>query len=156
MKLRIVPTKTHGAIDMATGPALIASPTLLRMNGNTGATIPPRVVGALATANALLTDYEFGLKRVVPMRAHLALDALGGVALAVTPFLTGASKKGLRHWLPHTIIGANEVFLALTTKERPPRTGRLRSYAPKAAIAAAAAGAIATTVLVSRRVVASD
>ena len=111
MKLRIIPTKTHGAIDMATGPALIASPTLLRMNGNTGATIPPRVVGALATANALLTDYEFGLKRVVPMRAHLALDALGGVALAVTPFLTGASKKGLRHWLPHTIIGANEVFL---------------------------------------------
>ena len=42
MKLRVIPTKVHGAVDMATGPALIAAPTLLRMNGNKGATIPPR------------------------------------------------------------------------------------------------------------------
>jgi hypothetical protein len=152
MKLRIVPTKTHAAVDMATGPALIAAPTLLRMNGNTGATIPPRVVGSLATAYSLLTDYELGLKRVLPMRTHLALDALGGVALAATPFVTGASKKGYRHWLPHALLGANEVFLALTTKERPPRAPRLRAYAPKAAIAAAAAAAVATAALVARRV----
>lgn len=143
MNLRIVPTKAHAAVDMATGPALIAAPTLLRMNGNTGATIPPRVVGSLATAYSLLTDYELGLKRVVPMRAHLALDALGGVALAATPFLTGASKKGYRHWLPHALIGANEVFLALTTKERPQRARRLRKWAPRGALAAAAVGALA-------------
>jgi hypothetical protein len=152
MKLRIIPTKTHAAVDLATGPALVAAPTLLRMNGNTGATIPPRVVGTLATAYALLTDYELGLKRVVPMRAHLALDALGGVALAATPFLTGASKKGYRHWLPHALIGANEVFLAVTTKERPPRARRLRAYAPKAAIAAGAVAAVTTAALVGRRV----
>jgi hypothetical protein len=143
MNLRIVPTKAHAAVDMATGPALIAAPTLLRMNGNTGATIPPRVVGSLATAYSLLTDYELGLKRVVPMRAHLALDALGGVALAATPFLTGASKKGYRHWLPHALIGANEVFLALTTKERPQRARRLRKWAPRGALAAVGVGALA-------------
>ena len=142
MNLRIVPTKAHAAVDMATGPALIAAPTLLRMNGNTGATIPPRVVGSLATAYSLLTDYELGLKRVVPMRAHLALDALGGVALAATPFLTGASKKGYRHWLPHALIGANEVFLAITTKERPQRARRLRKWAPRGAFAAAGVGAL--------------
>ena len=156
MKLRIIPTKAHAAVDLATGPALVAAPTLLRMNGNTGATIPPRVVGSLATAYALLTDYELGLKRVVPMRAHLALDALGGVALAATPFLTGASKKGLRHWLPHTLIGANEVFLALTTKERPPRARRFRAYAPKAAIGAATLGAVAAAVLAGRHFTSED
>src|SRR4029453_5364925 len=132
MKLRIIPTKTHAAVDMATGPVLVAAPTLLRMNGNTGATIPPRVVGSLATAYSLLTDYELGLKRIVPMRAHLALDALGGVALAATPFLTGASKKGDRHWLP------------------PPR--RPRTYAPRVGIAAAALAAVTTAALVGRRV----
>jgi hypothetical protein len=144
MNLRVIPTKAHGAVDLATGPALIAAPTLLKMNGNTGATIPPRVVGSAATLYALLTDYEFGLKRVVPMRAHLALDALGGVALAATPFLTGASKRGLRHWLPHTLLGANEVFLALTTKDRPPKPRRLRVWAPRGALGAAALGAAAT------------
>jgi hypothetical protein len=148
MKLRIIPTKTHAAVDMATGPALVAAPTLLRMNGNTGATIPPRVVGSLATA--------YSLKRVVPMRAHLALDALGGVALAATPFLTGASKKGYRHWLPHALIGANEVFLALTTKEHPPSARRFRAYAPKAAIGAATLGAVAAAVLAGRHFVSDD
>ena len=131
MKLRVIPTKVHGAVDMATGPALIAAPTLLRMNGNKGATIPPRAVGAAALVNALLTDYEFGLKRILPMRTHLALDAVGGVTLAATPFLTRASKKGVRHWLPHAVLGANEVFLALTTKQRPPRAQRLRAWAPR-------------------------
>jgi hypothetical protein len=151
MDLRVIPTKAHGAVDMATGPALIAAPTLLRMNGNTGATIPPRIVGAAATVYALLTDYEFGLKRVLPMRAHLALDAVAGIALAATPFLTGASKKGVRHWLPHAIIGANEVVLALTTKDRPPRAPRLRALAPKAALGAALAGALAAGGVLARR-----
>lgn len=151
MKLRVIPTKVHGAVDMATGPALIAAPTLLRMNGNKGATIPPRAVGAAALVNALLTDYEFGLKRLLPMRTHLALDAVGGVTLAATPFLTRASKKGVRHWLPHAILGANEVFLALTTKQRPPRAQRLRAWAPRGALSAAGVAALAGAAIVTKR-----
>jgi hypothetical protein len=151
MKLRVIPTKVHGAVDMATGPALIAAPTLLRMNGNKGATIPPRAVGAAALVNALLTDYEFGLKRILPMRTHLALDAAGGVALAATPFLTRASKNGVRHWLPHAVLGANEVFLALTTKQRPPRAQRLRAWAPRGALSAAGVAALAAAAIVTKR-----
>lgn len=151
MKLRVIPTKVHGAVDMATGPVLIAAPTLLRMNGNKGATITPRAVGAAALVNALLTDYEFGLKRVLPMRTHLALDAVGGVTLAATPFITRASKKGVRHWLPHALLGANEVFLALTTKQRRPRAQRLRAWAPKGALSAAGVAALAGAAIVTKR-----
>jgi hypothetical protein len=151
MDLRVIPTKAHGAVDMATGPALIAAPTLLRMNGNTGATIPPRLVGSAAMLYAFLTDYEFGLKRVLPMRAHLALDAAAGVLLAATPVVTRASKKGMRHWLPHAIIGANEVFLAFTTKKRPPRARGLRAWAPKGALGAAGVAALAGTALAAKR-----
>jgi len=151
MKLRVIPTKVHGAVDMATGPVLIAAPTLLRMNGNKGATIPPRAVGAAAIVNALLTDYEFGLKRLLPMRTHLALDAVGGITLAATPFITRASKKGIRHWLPHAALGANEVFLALTTKQRPPRAQWLRAWAPRGALGAAGLAALAGAVLVTKR-----
>ena len=151
MKLRVIPTKVHGAVDMATGPALIAAPTLLRMNGNKGATIPPRAVGAAAIVNALLTDYEFGLKRLLPMRTHLALDAVGGITLAATPFITRASKKGIRHWLPHAVLGANEVFLALTTKQRPPRAQRLRAWAPRGALSAAGVAALAGAAVITKR-----
>ena len=151
MNLRVIPTKVHGAVDMATGPVLIAAPTLLRMNGNKGATIPPRAVGAAAIVNALLTDYEFGLKRLLPMRTHLALDAVGGVTLAATPFLTRASKKGVRHWLPHAVLGANEVVLALTTKQRRPRAQRLRAWAPRGALSAAGVAALAGAAIVTKR-----
>jgi len=150
MNLRVIPTKTHGVVDLATGPALIAAPTLLRMNGNAGATLPPRAVGAIATIYSLLTDYEFGLKRVLPMRAHLALDAAAGVVLAATPWATGAARNGVRHWLPHAIVGMKEVALALTTKEEPPRAPRLRALAPKGAIAAAGVGALAAAVFAAR------
>ena len=150
MNLRMIPTKAHGALDMATGPALVAAPTLLRMNGNRGATLPPRVLGSLATVYALLTDYEFGLKRVLPMRAHLALDAAGGVALAAAPFVTGAHRKGLRHWVPHIVVGANEIALALTTKERSPRAPRLRAWAPKGALGAAAVAALAGAAVLAK------
>lgn len=156
MNLRMIPTKAHGAVDMATGPALVAAPTLLRMNGNTGATLPPRVLGSLATVYALLTDYEFGVKRVLPMRAHLALDAVGAVALATTPFLTGAHRQGLRHWLPHVIVGANELVLALTTKESPPRAARLRAWAPKTAVGAAAVAAVAGAAVLAKRMTSED
>ena len=41
---------------------------------------------------------------MIPYQAHLALDALGAVALAATPFVTGQYKKGRRHWLPHVAL----------------------------------------------------
>lgn len=151
MNLRVIPTKVHGAVDMATGPALIAAPTVLRMNGDRGATLPPRVFGAAALVSALLTDYEFGLKRILPMRTHLALDAAAGVALAATPLLTRNSKKGVRHWLPHTVLGANEILLALTTKQRPPRAQRLRAWVPRAALGAVGVAALAGAALVTKR-----
>lgn len=151
MDLRMIPTKAHGAVDMATGPALIAAPTLLRMNGNTGATLPPRVVGTAATLYSLLTDYEFGLKRVLPMRAHLGLDVAAGLALATTPFLTGAWRNGVRHWLPHTILGAQSLVMAATTKERPPRAARLRTWGPRGAVGAAGVAALAGAALLAKR-----
>jgi hypothetical protein len=53
---------------------------------------------------------------------HLALDAMSGATLAAVPLATGARKRGLKHWLPHTVVGAFEIAMALTTKAEPPRS----------------------------------
>ena len=66
----------------------------------------------------MLTDYEFGLVRVLPMRAHLALDAASGAVLASSPWLLGFTKNGPRYWVPHALMGAGEVLAALTTRTR--------------------------------------
>ena len=48
-----------------------------------------------------LTDYPLGVVKLIPYKAHLALDALGAVALAATPFVTGQFRKARSQWLPH-------------------------------------------------------
>lgn len=126
MRFRVIPTKVHGVVDLVTGPALIAAPTAFGLDGKRMSALAPRVLGTASAAYSPLTDYELGVKRVLPLRAHLALDALGGAALAAVPWITGAARKGPRHWLPHAILGGNELLLALTTRTEQPRAARAR------------------------------
>jgi hypothetical protein len=132
MQLRVIPTSVHGAIDHVVGPALVAAPEIFRLPKTSPEGIAPRAAGAFAAAYSNLTDYELSPKRLIPMRLHLALDAASGAALAAVPWLTGARKRGIRHWLPHTAIGTLEVAMALTTKTQPSRRklSRLRRLVP--------------------------
>ena len=116
MQMRVVPTKAHGVFDLVAGPTLAAAPNLLRLNGARGSTLAPRLSGLLGTGLSALTDYETGAVRVVPMKAHLVFDGASGAALASTPWLSGARKNGLRHWLPHAVVGLTEIAMALTTR----------------------------------------
>jgi hypothetical protein len=128
MKLRVVPTNVHSAVDHVVGPALIAAPEIFRLPRRSPEGLAPRAAGAAAAIYSNLTDYELSVKNVIPMRVHLALDAVSGAALAAVPLLSGARKRGVRHWLPHTLIGAFEVAMAATTKTEPPRTKPGRAY----------------------------
>src|SRR6185436_11776612 len=60
-----------------------------------------RVAGAIHAGYSTITDYPLGVVKVLPFQAHLALDAVGAVALAATPFVTGQFKKGTSQWVPH-------------------------------------------------------
>jgi hypothetical protein len=127
MNLRVIPTSVHSAVDHVLGPTLIVAPSVLRLSRSSPEGVVPRINGTLAAVYSNLTDYELSLKNVIPMKVHLALDAAGGAALAAVPLATGAHKRGLKHWLPHTLAGAFVVAMALTTKAEPPRPrlGRL-------------------------------
>lgn len=145
---RFIPTKAHGVFDLITGPTLVAAPELLRLNGTLGSSLPPRMTGALGTGLSALTDYETGAVRVVPVKAHLAFDAVSGAALAAAPWLTGARRKGIRHWLPHAAIGATEIAVALTTRTEA-SDGRTRKG--WLAVGAGAGAALAAGALLARR-----
>jgi len=128
MAIRVVPTRTHGIIDHVTGSTLVWGPTLLGMDNDSISTRASRLAGGGATAYSLLTDYELGARRILPMPVHLALDAVSGVLLAATPWVAGEAQRGPRYWLPHAVIGGSEVVLAAITRSEPPRetrTGKL-------------------------------
>lgn len=119
MKTRIIPTRVHGVIDYVTGSALMAAPELFRLKDVPASALAPRLAGGGATAYSLATDYELGVVKALPMKAHLALDAASGALLAASPWLFGYAKAGRRYWLPHTTVGAFEILAALTTKTQP-------------------------------------
>ena len=127
MKMRFIPTSVHGAVDHVVGPALVLAPTLLRLGRTSPEGLTPRAVGGAEALYSNLTDYELSMKNVVPMKVHLALDAVGGATLALVPVLTGAHKRGKKHWLPHLAIGAMEIGMAAFTKTEPPRPAERRA-----------------------------
>lgn len=124
-KMRFIPTSVHGAIDHVVGPALVLAPTLLRLKRTSPEGITAEAVGGAEAIYSNLTDYELSMKKVVPMKVHLVLDAVGGATLALVPQLTGARRRGKKHWLPHLAIGAMEIGMAAFTQtERPKKNGR--------------------------------
>ena len=127
MNLRVIPTNVHGAVDHALGPTVAAAPAIFRLRKDSPEGLVAEVTGGLSTIYANLTDYELSPVNAIPMRIHLALDMLSGAALAAVPHLTGARRRGLKHWLPHTVIGAFEIGLAAFTRPEPPRSTATRA-----------------------------
>lgn len=113
-----ISTKTHGMLDYLTGATLLALPKALGLDEVPASARVLRMAGAGAAAYSLVTDYELGALKVLPMPAHLALDAASGALLASSPWLFGFAENGRRHWLPHVLVGATEVLAALTSRTR--------------------------------------
>lgn len=114
--MRFIPTRIHGVLDYAMGLLLIASPWLLGFANGGPEQWLPVALGVGALLYSLLTNYELGLAKVIPMTGHLTLDLLSGALLAVSPWLFGFSEVA---WVPHLVLGLLEVGAALTTRTTP-------------------------------------
>jgi hypothetical protein len=112
---RPIDSTLHGATDYTVGSLLTtAFPRLTGIEG-TRAARQIRAAGAIHVGYSTITDYPLGIVKLLPYRAHLAIDALGAIALAAMPFVTGQWKKGRGQWLPHVALCLFELgSLALT------------------------------------------
>jgi hypothetical protein len=101
---RPIDATLHGVTDYTVGTLLMtAMPRIAGVEGTTsGRQI--RAAGAFHAGYSTITDYPLGAVKLLPYKAHLALDALGALALAATPFLTGQYTKGRKHWVPHVAL----------------------------------------------------
>lgn len=113
-----IPTKVHGYVDYATGAFLLAAPRALGLRDRRSAAAL-RLAGGGALAYSLLTDYEAGVRRVIPMKAHLALDAGSGLALLTSPWRRGYAFRGPSEWLPLVLAGLSEIAAAALTQTTP-------------------------------------
>jgi hypothetical protein len=106
---RPIDSTLHGVTDYAVGTTLLTLfPRWVGVEGTESAK-QIRASGAFHAGYSTMTAYPLGIVKLIPYKAHLALDALGAVALAATPFVTGQWKKGRRHWVPHVALCAFEL-----------------------------------------------
>lgn len=115
MPPRPIDSTLHGVTDYSAGTLLMtAFPKLAGIEGTRSAG-QIRTAGAIHAGYSTLTDYPLGVVKVLPFKAHLALDAVGALALAATPFVTGQYKQGRRQWVPHVALCLFELAsLAMT------------------------------------------
>jgi hypothetical protein len=105
----------HGVIDYSAAAFLFtAVPRMAGISG-TRSERQIRTSAAVHAGYSMLTDYPLGVIKAIPFKGHLMIDAVGALALAATPFVTGQWKKGPREWVPHVALAVNEfTSLALT------------------------------------------
>jgi hypothetical protein len=116
MNVTILPTGVHGALDYLASGVNLAFPRLLDLHDAPWAALVPRIDGLAGAGYSLITDYELGALKVVPMPAHLALDAAKGVFMAASPWVFGFARNGTRYWLVHVLMGSADVLAAVATK----------------------------------------
>jgi hypothetical protein len=113
--MALISTKMHGALDYLTAGTLVALPRMLGWDKSVTSVMTNAAIGTVAYS--LLTRYELGLVKVLPMKGHLALDAMSGALFCGAPLLfpdEGTDVKGLLVGL-----GIFElVVTALTQRER--------------------------------------
>ena len=113
--MKVFSTKFHGLLDYAT---VIHLPVLFRALDASEETRRVADGGALAAlAYSLLTNYERGALKVLPMPVHLALDALFGAALCATALRQTEDKTAVRGALAG--LGLFSLFASVATETEP-------------------------------------
>jgi hypothetical protein len=112
---RPVDSTLHGVVDYTVGTTLMTVfPRLAGIRGTRSAR-QVRIAGAAHVGYSMITSYPLGIVKALPYRVHLALDAVGALAIAATPFVTGQFREGRSQWLPHVALCLFELqSLAMT------------------------------------------
>lgn len=114
MIARLIPTRVHGVLDYLFGVMYIVLPLLL--NWPQPAATILMVLGAGVLLYSILTRYELGLLKLLPMPVHLVIDLLGGLLLILLPTF-GLVDPSVRNWF--WALGAVELIIALVSDTHP-------------------------------------
>lgn len=109
-------TRAHGLVDYASVLLLWLTPRRFVWGGGAR-----RLLGRAAAATlaySLLTRYEWGLFRLLPMPAHLWLDAVQAVMLCAAPVFLPREERVVRAAI--LSIGLGELAVVALSRPHPP------------------------------------
>lgn len=74
------------------------------------------VFASAIVAYTIITDFEYGIFKLLPMKLHLALDALVGLLLIVLPFVLTLHNY---YFFWPVVIGFAQLLLAVLSNSKP-------------------------------------
>lgn len=111
-----ISTRMHGIIDYTWAAAASSMAGRMERAGSTTRLL--RGAANAATASALVTNYECGAVRLLPMKGHLAVDALLCSALVASPLFLPASER--RHAVVPVLLGIAGLVTGMLTQTQSP------------------------------------
>jgi hypothetical protein len=124
-----ISTKTHAFLDYLTVAKFLLLPRV--MNFSPAVTNGMTAVGLVKLAYTLLTNHEGGVYKVLPMKAHLAMDFAGGAMLCALPFAADdadETEKGVC-----CALGGFDIVAAALTESETGRSSVRGQIAPTSA-----------------------
>ena len=113
--MRIIRTQLHGLIDYLFALALLLP--LITGHGTTGKdTIVFTILGIAVIVMSMVTDYEFGLMKIIPMKLHLFLDLIISFFIIAMPMIFPMENYYL-YW--PVILGVSGVIVTILSSSRP-------------------------------------
>jgi hypothetical protein len=118
--MKVISTLTHGIIDYLSVLLLFFAPNIFGFEDLGGAAVGvPRLLAAVVLIQSLLTDYELGMMRLIPMRTHLMTDYVLGALLLVSPWLFAFNDQPANVWAPHVVVGIAVLAISYATQTAP-------------------------------------
>lgn len=119
--------RAHGLLDYLTAAGLLVLPRALGWSGPVARFV--NLMGLGTVAYSALTDYEWGVRRVLPFRSHLQIDAANALTFLAAPLFFREDGARVRATLAG--IGLFELGATLLTSPTARTAGR--PVAPSAA-----------------------
>ena len=121
---RPISTNLHAILDVRLGRRPDRLPWAFHFSDVPVATAVAMGVGTAVLGIALLTAHEGGVVSIVPLRAHLVVDALAGALLVASPWLFGFADEGANVWIPFVVLGTLSLVVPPLTEQASPHPPR--------------------------------
>lgn len=92
MNAPLIPRPLHGVADYLYVPTVAAAPALFGFAHDKTPARLARIISGGVLASTLLTRAEWGVWKLVPYKAHLALDFAAGLGTMALPWLAGFAR----------------------------------------------------------------
>jgi len=100
MSFRIITPRVHGLLDYMSAIVLILAPSVLEFNEVSPYAYWLSVIaGVILILYSLMTDYDFSIGMLIPLKTHLVIDFSAGVLFILWPFIFDFTDLVLAYYL---------------------------------------------------------